>query len=332
MSVRARTLAVMAISAFSVAAMAVDISLTRESWSEGSDAGWTEVDASGGMTVGSGDAPDGAALRGAYGSRKVPTPEPDGFVCGAGSSGGLFTGDLTAKGYVPLEVGFDCMAEGALPSFCCIRMSGTNATFFAPVTAQIVSTGEWSRVTASLAYDSAVWHGGSGSAFSNALKDVRDFQIGLVRGGNEAQTLVVDNFSVVCRVPAGSEEVDTDGDGLPDYWELAWFGGVTNGIATVDSDGDGLSNGEEYVCGTDPTDGDAVLGLERPDAGGGVVLVRYLTVPARRYRVLVHEGATGDPGAWSAMTPWVAGHGGYRTAAHTNAPTASWYKLRARRQ
>ncbi len=47
---------------------------------------------------------------------------------------------------------------------------------------------------------------------------------------------------------------DTDNDGLPDYWELLYFGSLTATDGTTDSDGDGLSDYEEYLAGTDPTD------------------------------------------------------------------------------
>jgi hypothetical protein len=37
----------------------------------------------------------------------------------------------------------------------------------------------------------------------------------------------------------GAEEfVDTDGDGLPDWWEIKHFGGPTNAVASADDDGD----------------------------------------------------------------------------------------------
>ena len=47
--------------------------------------------------------------------------------------------------------------------------------------------------------------------------------------------------------------LDTDGNGMPDYWQLQYFGHP--GVApNADPDGDGISNLQEYQNGTDPTD------------------------------------------------------------------------------
>ncbi len=48
---------------------------------------------------------------------------------------------------------------------------------------------------------------------------------------------------------------DTDGDGLPDDWEINYFGNLGQG-PDGDYDGDGLNNMAEYQQGTDPTDTD----------------------------------------------------------------------------
>ena len=40
---------------------------------------------------------------------------------------------------------------------------------------------------------------------------------------------------------------DTDGDGLPDYWELQNFGDLATTDGTGDQDGDGLSDLDEYL-------------------------------------------------------------------------------------
>jgi hypothetical protein len=58
-------------------------------------------------------------------------------------------------------------------------------------------------------------------------------------------------------VDMGSDEwFDTDGDGLPDWWETAHFGGPTAGDAAGDEDQDGSTNLEEYQSGTNPLGGD----------------------------------------------------------------------------
>lgn len=67
---------------------------------------------------------------------------------------------------------------------------------------------------------------------------------------------------------------DTDGDGMPDYWETQYGLNPSIKDGTGDLDGDGLNNYNEYVLGTDPTsidtdadgvvDGDEVLEGSNP--------------------------------------------------------------------
>jgi hypothetical protein len=52
-----------------------------------------------------------------------------------------------------------------------------------------------------------------------------------------------------------SPNVDSDNDGLPDPWELQYFGDLSQG-PNDDPDGDGLTNLEEFELGTDPTNPD----------------------------------------------------------------------------
>ena len=46
---------------------------------------------------------------------------------------------------------------------------------------------------------------------------------------------------------------DTDADGLGDWWEIKWFGGITNWNGTDDPDDDDLNNAGEYSWGANPT-------------------------------------------------------------------------------
>lgn len=54
---------------------------------------------------------------------------------------------------------------------------------------------------------------------------------------------------------------DSDSDGMPDWWELKYFGEVGT-LSSGDADGDGLTNLQEFLAGTDPfladTDGDGM--------------------------------------------------------------------------
>jgi hypothetical protein len=80
--------------------------------------------------------------------------------------------------------------------------------------------------------------------------------------------------------------VDTDGDGLPDDWEIAHgFDPNTPGESELDTDSDGLNNAQEYLAGTDPRDPASVLRLEIAVTAGAVSL-HFLAVSNRTYTVL----------------------------------------------
>lgn len=59
--------------------------------------------------------------------------------------------------------------------------------------------------------------------------------------------------------PSCPLEMDSDADGMPDWWEQSLFGGLTNGSPYVDSDGDGVCNLEEWICGTCPTNSASIF-------------------------------------------------------------------------
>jgi len=61
---------------------------------------------------------------------------------------------------------------------------------------------------------------------------------------------------------------DSDGDGLPDHWELAHALDPANAADAVeDADRDGLDNRQEFQTGTDPRDASSALRFERVSLG-----------------------------------------------------------------
>lgn len=67
---------------------------------------------------------------------------------------------------------------------------------------------------------------------------------------------------------------DSDGDGLPDEYELAFYGDLTTSDGTGDHDGDGDNDLTEWIRGTDPTDPSSRFHFEviREDDGSTFVL------------------------------------------------------------
>ncbi|HUI08256.1 MAG TPA: hypothetical protein VL486_14750 [Verrucomicrobiae bacterium] len=60
-------------------------------------------------------------------------------------------------------------------------------------------------------------------------------------------------FYRIQSVSAQGIVTDSDHDGLPDSWELKYFGDLTSQDGTGDPDGDGFNNLQEYLADTDPT-------------------------------------------------------------------------------
>ncbi len=67
----------------------------------------------------------------------------------------------------------------------------------------------------------------------------------------DCQSNYCDPATGICQI---DPTLDTDGDGLPDVWEIKYFGNPTIANPNDDSDGDGYTNLEEFKAGTNPMD------------------------------------------------------------------------------
>jgi hypothetical protein len=79
---------------------------------------------------------------------------------------------------------------------------------------------------------------------------------------------------------------DSNGDGIPDAWELQNFGTI-NIDPNADPDGDGQSNLQEYLAGTNPTNGTDYLHItaESFASGGTSATLTWSSVPTRFYYI-----------------------------------------------
>ncbi len=81
---------------------------------------------------------------------------------------------------------------------------------------------------------------------------------------------------------------DADTNGLPDWWEQAYFFSVTGALAAADGDGDGANNRAEYRAGTVPTNGASrfVLTGVTPVGGDGRLALSWASVDGRNYGIV----------------------------------------------
>ena len=103
--------------------------------------------------------------------------------------------------------------------------------------------------------------------------------------GNVRTTVSTNAFKV--KTYAGG---DTDRDGMPNEWEISYFGGFSNALAAANADNDWLNNLQEYIADTAPNNSNSCLTryAEIVDTSGvGTMQFSspYPTSPRRRYDV-----------------------------------------------
>ncbi len=121
---------------------------------------------------------------------------------------------------------------------------------------------------------------------------------------------------------------DTDGDGVPDWWETAMRLNPTESDAGADSDADGASNSNEFLAGTNPRDGRSVLALRVDRSDGGGVRLVWTGVVGRVYD-LDRATRMGEMADWKVDQSGITGTGSelIREVA-SGTETAAYFRVR----
>jgi hypothetical protein len=139
---------------------------------------------------------------------------------------------------------------------------------------------------------------------------------------NESETTVYVDEIAVADIEPTTEIIDADGDGIPDWWEQKYFGGITAAVAgNLASNGVNTLRGA-YIAGLNPfgTDRFGVSGGTRP---GG--LLSWTGQPGRYYSVYWTSNLLSGFTLLQANIPWTQNE--FIDTVRTNAP-AGFYQVR----
>ncbi len=149
------------------------------------------------------------------------------------------------------------------------------------------------------------YHSATGNTWTQLGSDLNlnlsvNATLGLAVTAVNPNALNTSTFDFV-RVNGSSGAADSDGDGMPDAYEIAnGFNKDNASDANLDTDGDAMSNLQEYRAGTNPRSAASVLRLTRVTRQGNDVVLTFLSATGKTYSL---ELATNLPSAsWQTLT------------------------------
>lgn len=117
------------------------------------------------------------------------------------------------------------------------------------------------------------------------------------------------NVDTVSLISYTCASIDSDGDGVPDGWEVAYGLNPTRSDSAALVPNSGLTYLQAYLAGVNPNDANTFLRIvsETVDPGTGSTTLTFQSVNGRTYAV---EWCNDLTGAWSVLQAGIAGTGG----------------------
>lgn len=175
-------------------------------------------------------------------------------------------------------------------------------------------------------YDGVIRQGVQDSmgAWSSAALLTTGFNVSAFGDDNNGEPYVVSYSGTLYKL----NPVDTDGDGLPNWWEAKYFGGSTTAAAAADdSDGDGLTNAGEFAAGTDPQSGTSALRANAIAGSPGNLRIDFSSVFSKSYQLEYKDDLAAT--TWNPLGAPIAGTGSVIQATdNTASGTSRFYRLR----
>jgi len=110
--------------------------------------------------------------------------------------------------------------------------------------------------------------------------------------------------------------IDSDADGIPDWWTVKYFGHPTGQSSDLsraqdDADGDGMSNLQEYLAGTSPIDPVSVFRLWATAPANSPIDLTWPAVPGKSYTIQYQSNLIDSTWLTGPGIKWVMDNQGY---------------------
>ena len=158
------------------------------------------------------------------------------------------------------------------------------------------------------------------------------FRIYGTNASSNAGSWMHDNVKVLGSVVARSS--DSDGDGLPDAWEIQYgLDPAVSNSSLSNSDTDWMTDLEEYIAGTNPTNGRSCLPAALCAVGSTPDVLAFTIDPSitdRLYRAYACTNIMERPQIWIPWGPELAGNGSNLVLTLTNAAPQLFFRTGVR--